>query len=104
VVLDVVEVAEAREQIDDVIEAADAERRAHVLPDEAQGRAFSAARLAQAFLREIEPRDVEPSRGEVSGMPSRAAPEVEHGRACVRICRSTSVSTNRAASASFRCA
>src|SRR5581483_5946406 len=74
------EVAEAGEQTEDVVELIAAKRQSHVLSRESQiatVAAHAAPRLRDTLRREIEPRDVEPARRELPRMSSCPTPKIE---------------------------
>src|SRR5262249_47358232 len=62
----------------DGIEGSGPERQTHVLSQETQIRALAGPRELQTFGRQVDPRDVEAETCQASGVPSVAAPQVEH--------------------------
>src|SRR5262245_653839 len=77
VVRRIVEIAKAREQVDDVVEDLVAEGKPHILPSEPQIRGFELLCPPDAFRGQIDAADAKASCVQVSGMASGATTKVE---------------------------
>jgi hypothetical protein len=73
----VVEVPEAREEIEDAVEGVGDERRPHVVPAEPEVRTFVLAGPRNTCGGQIEARHVEAPSREVSGVSTRGAGEIQ---------------------------